>query len=101
LVNQKQRKLSEIQYQTICCKIKRIIKYQDKEFTCKSRWRTDFIKYPIADEPICHNLVVVAVYVMGRAYPPELASFCTSPHFLLFGCGENKGSRETKVQLVK
>ena len=64
-------------------------------------WRTDFIKYyPIADEPICHNLAVVAVDVMGRAYPPELASFCTSPH-LLFGCGENKGSRETKVQLVK
>ena len=36
---------------------------------------------PIADEPICHNLVVVAAEAMVRAYPPGLASFCMSPHF--------------------
>lgn len=49
---------------------------------------------PIADEPICHNLVVVAVDVMGRAYPPELASFCTSPHFSYLDVKKIKGLKK-------
>lgn len=58
-------------------------------------WRTDFVEYdPIADEPICHNLVVVAVDVMGRAYPPELASFCTSPHFSYLDVKKIKGLKK-------
>lgn len=63
-------------------------------------WRTDFIKYyPIADEPICHNLAVVAVDVMGRAYPPELASFCTSPHFYYLDVEKIKGLEKQKCSL--
>lgn len=63
-------------------------------------WRTDFIKYyPIADEPICHNLAVVAVDVMGRAYPPELASFCASPHFYYLDVEKIKGLEKQKCSL--
>lgn len=65
---------------------------------------------PIADEPILHNLVVVAVEARVQAYPPGLASFCTLPNLhslnkvhevIALAEESNTGTSEAKAQLAK